>query len=447
MPGQCFVAGTPVAVADGVRPIEEIRAGDEVLSSDPETGETVIGSVSSTFLTPNRQVLDLFIQDDPEPIRATPGHPFLTLDHGWANVEWLMPGEPLIGPDGLARIVDHVDLVARRETVYNFEVDVSHTYFVGKSRVLVHNPIKPVEKGLPGEHAVEPLGKNGAIIVTDMDFAHLQMAKRYSAAFGVPVYFWFNVDPNSPMPPNDLMKGGRIYEEGPPPDFTLRPKEGASRPLEGFSPTALDGKDNLFIIGHGSPNNVGWGPKGNMDGKGFADLLAAAGYNPKAVSSNADIVALSCNFCTKAPDKKKPRSPSVQFSDDKPSGSGPSMGDQLASAFGIPVTGHAAQAPYRDKEGNVNKIPYYDPITKTTKMGTPGANTSYNYPAGMAFGRGPGGERILRPKPEGVPAVLEKKTVTGKDAEGKPVPKTVYVWTADTMLDSLGAYETVCKSP
>ena len=36
-----FAAGTPVLLADGsTKPIEEIQLGDEVLATDPTTGET-----------------------------------------------------------------------------------------------------------------------------------------------------------------------------------------------------------------------------------------------------------------------------------------------------------------------------------------------------------------------------------------------------------------------
>ena len=37
---QCFVEGTLVVTEDGDKPIEEIKAGDLVYSTDPETGES-----------------------------------------------------------------------------------------------------------------------------------------------------------------------------------------------------------------------------------------------------------------------------------------------------------------------------------------------------------------------------------------------------------------------
>ncbi|MDW8366162.1 MAG: Hint domain-containing protein [Abditibacteriales bacterium] len=47
----CFVAGTPVWTKNGLRPIETIRAGDWVLSRDPQTGRQEYRRVLSTVVT------------------------------------------------------------------------------------------------------------------------------------------------------------------------------------------------------------------------------------------------------------------------------------------------------------------------------------------------------------------------------------------------------------
>src|SRR5579859_1848432 len=73
--GACFVAGTPVATADGLRAIERIVAGDRVLSRDERTGETRFERVVRTFVTEDRPVVDVDF-DRGDPVRATPGHLF-----------------------------------------------------------------------------------------------------------------------------------------------------------------------------------------------------------------------------------------------------------------------------------------------------------------------------------------------------------------------------------
>jgi hypothetical protein len=50
---ECFLAGTPVTMADGSsKPIEQVRAGDWVMSFDQKTGETKPGRVKRTMQNP-----------------------------------------------------------------------------------------------------------------------------------------------------------------------------------------------------------------------------------------------------------------------------------------------------------------------------------------------------------------------------------------------------------
>jgi hypothetical protein len=52
----------------------------------------------------------------------------------------LRPDEGLLRETGAGALVARVDREAERQTVYNFEVARTHTYFVGGAGVLVHNP-------------------------------------------------------------------------------------------------------------------------------------------------------------------------------------------------------------------------------------------------------------------------------------------------------------------
>ncbi len=146
-PGQCsggtscFVAGTLVMTREGPQPIEQIHAGDLVVSADPARGAIVLEPVAATFVTPDRQIIDLYLKGDPRPIRVTPGHRFFTLDAGWVVSEDLVAGEPLVRLDGEPATVDHLDAESALSTVYNFEVEETHTYFVADEAILVHNPL------------------------------------------------------------------------------------------------------------------------------------------------------------------------------------------------------------------------------------------------------------------------------------------------------------------
>jgi hypothetical protein len=140
VPGNCFVAGTPVATPDGDRAIEELRVGDLVLARDEQSGEVRPSPVTRTFITPERPVVDVRVRETPDAeIRATPGHPFWTTDRGWIAAAELGIGEELLDASGRAVHVDGLAAEAAAETVFNLEIADLHTYFVGAARVWVHN--------------------------------------------------------------------------------------------------------------------------------------------------------------------------------------------------------------------------------------------------------------------------------------------------------------------
>src|SRR5262249_32264899 len=143
----CFVAGTLVQTPEGPQPIEQIRAGDVVISEDEATGAVVLEPVLATFVTEDRDVVDVYLRGAPRPVRATPGHRFFTRDAGWVVTEALLPDEPLVALDGSVVLVDRLEAEGATSTVYNFEVESTHTYFVGDGTpVLVHNPMTPTGK-------------------------------------------------------------------------------------------------------------------------------------------------------------------------------------------------------------------------------------------------------------------------------------------------------------
>jgi hypothetical protein len=79
-----------------------------------------------------------------EVIRATPEHPFYVAGTGWVVAANLANGSRLMTKDGTTVRVESVTRRTGNFKVYNFEVEHSHTYFVGKLGLLVHNtPCNP----------------------------------------------------------------------------------------------------------------------------------------------------------------------------------------------------------------------------------------------------------------------------------------------------------------
>ncbi|NER08481.1 MAG: hypothetical protein F6K17_41080, partial [Okeania sp. SIO3C4] len=139
-------------------PIEEIQKGDYVLSRDEETGRIEWREVLQTFVTPDQPVLRLtFAGDDgkSESLKVTGEHPFYVKNRGWVYAEKLLPGDEVFTSSGGWLRVSNGTWLPERHTVYNFEVDGFHTYFVGGAGVWVHNnPCARVRlhEGRQGKH-------------------------------------------------------------------------------------------------------------------------------------------------------------------------------------------------------------------------------------------------------------------------------------------------------
>jgi hypothetical protein len=142
--GACFVGGTMVQTATGAKRIEDVVAGDEVISEDIERGAPdtrVRRQVTRTFVHDAPAVLDIRVGNTV--ITGTPEHPFWVVGHGWRPAGELQPGSTLLTADGREL---RVASVRRREgsfKVYNLEVSDAHTYYVSPLGILVHNECAP----------------------------------------------------------------------------------------------------------------------------------------------------------------------------------------------------------------------------------------------------------------------------------------------------------------
>ncbi len=77
-----------------------------------------------------------------EEIVTTYDHPFYVKGKGFVNAEQLWIGAELVDNNGNTLLVEKIyreELDNEIVTVYNFQVDEYHTYFVGDTSVLVHN--------------------------------------------------------------------------------------------------------------------------------------------------------------------------------------------------------------------------------------------------------------------------------------------------------------------
>ncbi len=137
----CFVAGTPVLMADGTtKPIEEIRPGDMVLSAnhlDPE-GKTKAARVARFFDNGEKTVVRLVVGE--QELVCTPERPFYVVGKGWVRADALVEDDLCLNANGERVAFVSREALAEARRVYNIEVEGTHTYFVGEGdEVLAHN--------------------------------------------------------------------------------------------------------------------------------------------------------------------------------------------------------------------------------------------------------------------------------------------------------------------
>lgn len=147
----CFVAGTLVHTRDGLKPIEEIKVGDWVMTNAEDSvkpklqvdaQDPIYRQVIETFVTDDMPIVELrYVQPDGEYgyLQVTPSHPIMLKKHGWMAAKDLRYGHVLMLGYWGNVILGKNKPINGTARVYNIKVDEFHTYFVGKYGVWVHN--------------------------------------------------------------------------------------------------------------------------------------------------------------------------------------------------------------------------------------------------------------------------------------------------------------------
>ncbi len=204
----CFVAGTRVHTAKGVKNIEDIVAGDRVLSRDPKTGAQGFRAVRETVVTHPTRLYHVRYRGrearshgdrassssgdgdsegdgEPSELVSTGEHPYFVLGHEtFTPASDLVAGDRIALAGGGAAVVTDIRVEDapgdQSFTTYNFEVEDFHTYFVGHEGVWVHNAGPAFCQRLKSlfERALKQKGN-------DVWAAHARLGQRLDALVGV----------------------------------------------------------------------------------------------------------------------------------------------------------------------------------------------------------------------------------------------------------------------
>jgi|GEM_PF-685730 len=143
-----FAPDTRVRMADGTtKPIADVELGDEVLATDPQTGQSTARPVRLLHGHADRELTDVTVTDtttgESTVVETTAHHPFWNATTGrWTDAADLRPGDRLRSPDGeTTQQVAAVRVWTGLTWMHDLTVDGVHTYYVvaADRPVLVHN--------------------------------------------------------------------------------------------------------------------------------------------------------------------------------------------------------------------------------------------------------------------------------------------------------------------
>lgn len=202
--GQSFSPDTLVLLANGTkRPIAELKAGDRVWSTDPETGRTSGQPVQAVLIDHDTDLLDLTITnpaDVASVVHTTAKHPFYSTARTqtsssavselaattskvqrsgaeWVDAKDLRPGDQLATPfsDSVAHVAASTP-VSGTADMWDLTVENTHTFYIATltAAVLVHN----CPMAAPGSRAGKTFTQRGKDAVWQENGANYGGANR-----------------------------------------------------------------------------------------------------------------------------------------------------------------------------------------------------------------------------------------------------------------------------
>ena len=135
---RCFAEGTFVLTEHGIKKIEEIKAGDKIYGYDEIKKENILKSVQAVYLHTTDVLVKIKTKKDI--LFTTPEHPF------YVNGQYILAGflntnMKLTDFEGKEVGIKEIEIIKyqKEQKVYNFSVEGTRNYYVGKQGLLNHN--------------------------------------------------------------------------------------------------------------------------------------------------------------------------------------------------------------------------------------------------------------------------------------------------------------------
>jgi RHS repeat-associated protein len=136
-----FPGETLVHTKDGLKPIQDIRVGEEVLAWAEWKDEYAYKPVTHIFTGEKEYELVRITLDNGEVIEATAEHPLYVSGEGWRGAGLVRAGAELALSGGGIGVPIEVSHATRRDRTYNLEVGDSHTFLISHASAIVHNGV------------------------------------------------------------------------------------------------------------------------------------------------------------------------------------------------------------------------------------------------------------------------------------------------------------------
>jgi len=135
-----FTGDTTVTMAGGKEePIVNVKVGDKVLATDPETGRTEARPVTALIRHGGKHTMVDITLTDGSTLTATDHHPFWDATTRTFTDAIDLLGDKVLSSHGETLTIAGEHVYDRTLTAYNLQIDGIHTYYAGTTLVLVHN--------------------------------------------------------------------------------------------------------------------------------------------------------------------------------------------------------------------------------------------------------------------------------------------------------------------